>query len=166
MLEFIESDMYQHGSQKDARKALKQAAEDARELLRGASGKIPSQDLRRIWDSGASQGMTDRSKVSSAASIHGKRLTIFTGNGPVTSSMYDIAVVAPGLTQKHIALPAIDNTVSIGSLNVESQVGFQWLQPLSRKTGCSFGFQALSPADPACSTLDLLSSSSSSNSSS
>ena len=64
MQEFIDSDMFQHGTQKDARKALKQAAKDACELLRGASGKIPSQDLRRIWDSGASQGMTDRSKVS------------------------------------------------------------------------------------------------------
>ena len=110
--------------------------------------------------------MTDRSKVSSAASIHGKRIAIFTGNGPVSSSMYELAVVAPGLTQKHIALPATANTVSIGSLNVESQVGFQWLQPLSRKTGCSFGFQALSPADLASSTIDLLSSFSSSNSSS
>ena len=80
--------------------------------------------------------------------------------------MYESVVVAPGLAQTHVALPATANTVAICSLNVECQVGFQWLQPLSRETGCSFGFQALSPANRHASTLDLLSSSSSSNSSS
>ncbi len=66
-------------------------------------------------------------------------------------------MIAPGLTQKHVALPATANTVSIGSLNVESQVGFQWLQPLSQETGCSFGFQALSPASLDSATRDSLS---------
>ena len=162
--EFVESGVCEEGTRHDIRKAIKQAAEDARKFLRGALGKIHPQDLRRMWDSGASQGMTDRSKVSSDASIAGKRNEIMTSNGPVSSPLYEMAVIAPGLTQKHVALPTTANTVSISSLSVECQVGFQWLQPLSRETGCSLGFQALSPANLDVSTLDLLSSSSSSSS--
>ena len=84
--------------------------------------------------------MTDRSQVSTDASQKDKRIVIHSGNGPVSSSLYERVVVAPGLVQTHVALPAAANTVSLGSLNVECQVGFQWLQPLSRETGCSFGF--------------------------
>ena len=108
---------------------------------------MPARDLLRIWDSGASQGMTDRSQVSTDASLKGERIVLHTGNGPVSSSLYERVTVAPGLAQVHVALPATANTVSLGSINVECKVGFQWLQPLSRETGCSFGFQANSPAD-------------------
>ena len=116
--------------------------------------------MLRIWDSGASQGMTDRSFVSSDASVKGKKITIHTGNGPVISDIYESVMVSPGLVQTNVALPATANTVSIGSLNVECKVGFQWLQPLSHDTGCSFGFQALSPTDLDAPILDQLASSS------
>ena len=104
--------------------------------------------------------MTDRSLVSSDASIKGKKIIIHTGNGPVISDMYESTVVADGLAQNHVALPCTANTVSIGSLNVECKVGFQWLQPLSHDTGCSFGFQALSPTDLDAHLLEQISSSS------
>ena len=104
--------------------------------------------------------MTDASLVASDASVTGKRITIHTGNGPVSSTMHKSVVVAPGLAQTHVALPATANTVSIGSLNVECQVGIKWSQPLSHETGCSFGFQALSPANLDAPVLDQLASSS------
>ncbi len=69
--------------------------------------------------------MTDRSQVSSDASLKGERILIHTGNGPVSSTLLERVVVAPGLVQTHVALPATANTVSLGSLNVECQVGFQ-----------------------------------------
>ena len=143
MTEFLESDMCKTGTKSDAKKALNAAVKTIRDIIRGASGRVPPLNLLRIWDSGASQGMTDRSQVASAALVKGKRITIHTGTGSVSSTMYESVVVAPGLAPTHVALPATANTVSIGSLNVQCQVGFQWLQPLSRTTGCSFGFQAL-----------------------
>ena len=109
--------------------------------------------------------MTDRSQVSTDASLKGKRILIHTGNGPVSSTLYERVVVAPGLVQTHVALPATANTVSLGSLKVECQVGFQWLQPLSCETVCSFGFQAVSPANIDAPVLDQLSSPPSSSSS-
>ena len=76
--------------------------------------------------------MTDRSQVSTDASLKAKHIAIHTGNGPVSSSLFERVVVAPGLEQTHVALPATANTVSLGSLNAECQVGFQWMQSLSR----------------------------------
>ena len=160
MEHFVQSSQYESLAKKDVTKAQEAAVDTVRDLLRGASGKVPPLDLLRIWDSGASQAMTDRSLVSSDASVKGKRITIHTGNGSLSSTMYESVVVAPGLTQTPVALPATASTVSIGSLNVECQVGFQWLQPLSHETGCSFGFQALSPANLDAPVLDQLASSS------
>ena len=126
---------------------------------------MPALDLLRIWDTGASQGMTDHAQVSSDASFSGDRIVIHTGNGSVSSTSYERVTVAPGISQVHVALPATANTVSLGGINVECKVGFQWLQPLSRETGCSFGFQAISPADLDAPTLAHISSSPSSSSS-
>ena len=74
---------------------MKDLAEDAREAFRepgisGAPGKVPARNLLQIWESGASQGMTDRSQVSSDASVEGQRIVIHTGNGPVSSHLYDV----------------------------------------------------------------------------
>ena len=77
-------------------KHRKKAINTIRDVLRGASGKVPQLDLLRIWDSGASQGMTDRSLVSSDASVKGKKNIMHTGNGPVISDMYESIVVADG----------------------------------------------------------------------
>ena len=147
---------------------LEYLANCAREATRepgvaGAPGKVPARDLLRIWDSGASQGMTDMSLVSSDARVKGESITTHTGNGPMSSTSYERVVVAPGLEQTHVALPSTANTVSLGSLNEECQVGFQWLQPLSRKTGCTFGYQAISPASLDAPILAQISSSSTSS---
>ena len=77
----------------------------ARDSVRSLAGTVPPQDLSRIWDSGASQGMTDRSVVSSSASFRGPRIDIETGNGPVSSSLYENASVAPGIIylQAHVS---------------------------------------------------------------
>ena len=64
----------------------------------GTPGRVPALDLLRIWDSGASQGMTDRAQVSSKASFTGSRVTIHTGNGIVNSTKYEKMEVAPGTT--------------------------------------------------------------------
>ncbi len=58
------------GVKADARRAQEKAIDTIRDVLRGASGKVPQLDLLRIWDSGVSQGMTDRSLVSSDASVN------------------------------------------------------------------------------------------------
>ena len=79
--------MWKDSVKADARKAQEIDIDTVRDILRGASGKVPQWDLLRIWDTGASQGMTDRSMVSSDASVKGKRITIYTGNGSVSSDM-------------------------------------------------------------------------------
>ena len=56
--------------------------------------------------------MTDRSQVSSDASLKGNQISSHTGNGPMSSSLFERVVVAPGLEQTHVALPATANTVS------------------------------------------------------
>ena len=110
--------------------------------------------------------MTDRAQVSSKASFTGSRVTIHTGNGIVNSTKYEKVEVAPGITQVHVALPATANTVSLGGINADCKVGFQWMQPLSHEIGCSFGFQAISPNDLDATSLAQISSSPSSSSSS
>ena len=95
----VKSANWEAACKKDAKKAQEKAISTLRDVLRGASGKVPQLDLLRIWDSGASQGMTDRSLVSSDASVKGKKVTIHTGNGPVISDMYECTVVADGLAQ-------------------------------------------------------------------
>ena len=129
MQAWVQSKKYMRNVEKDAMWALKLTADEARGVFRGASGKVPVRDLFRIWDSGASQGMTDRSQVSTDASLKGERILTHTGNGPVSSTLYERVTVAPGLARVHVALPATANTVSLGSINVECKVGFQWLQP-------------------------------------
>ena len=124
------------------RLARANACQRVRDSVRDLAGRVPPQDLCRIWDSGASQGMTDRSVVSSSASFRGPRIDIETGNAPVSSSLYENAASAPGITSKHICLEATANTTSIGALNEESSVGFSWLPPISRKAGPAFGFKA------------------------
>ncbi len=93
----------------------------------GTPGRVPALDLLRIWDTGASQGMTDRAQVSSDAAFSGDRIVIHTGNGQVSSTQYERVTVAPGISQVHVALPATANTVSPAGINVECKVGFQWL---------------------------------------
>ena len=98
--------------------------------------------------------MTDRSVVSSRATFRGPRNNIETGNGPVSSSPYENATVAPGIISKHICLADTANTVSIGALNEDSSVGFSWLPPLSRSAGPAFGFKAISSSsDPSFNSL-------------
>ena len=54
MKEFVESGMYKSGTKSDARKAQEAAVDTIRDILRGASGKVPPFNLLRIWDLGAS----------------------------------------------------------------------------------------------------------------
>ncbi len=70
-----------------------------------------------------------------------------TGNGTVNSKRYERCEIAPGVSQVHVALPNTANTVSLGSINTECRVGFQWLPPLSQSIRCAFGFQAIAPTD-------------------
>ena len=132
----------------------------------GTPGRVPALDLLRIWDSGASQGMTDKAQISSKSSFTGDSITVHTGNGIVNSTRYEKVEVAPGISQVHVALPHTANTVSLGGINQECKVGFQWMQPLSHNIGCSFGFQAISPNDLDASSHAQISSSTSSSSSS
>ena len=124
---------------KERRKAKKRSL--------AAQGRVPTLDLLRIWDTGASQGMVDKAVVSSKNAFVGDEISICTGNGTISSKRYERCEIAPGVNQVHVALPNTANTVSMGSINTECRVGFQWLQPLSQSIGCAFGFQALAPTD-------------------
>ena len=95
-----------------------------------AAGRVPTLDLLRIWDTGASQGMVDKAVVSSKNAFVGDEISVCTGNGTVSSKRYERCDFAPGVSQVHVALPNTANTVSMGSINTECRVGFQWLQPL------------------------------------
>ena len=134
--------------------------------VQGVAGRVPVLDLLRIWDTGASQGMVDKAVVSSKNSFVGGEITVHTGNGTVNSKRYERCEIAPGVSQVHVALPHTANTVSLGSVNSECRVGFQWLQPLSQSIGCAFGYQAIAPTDVDASVHAQLCSSSSSSSSS
>ena len=130
-------------SPKKHRKPKKKKALAAREK----QGQVPTLDLLRIWDTGASQGMVDKAVVSSKNAFTGDEVSICTGNGTISSRKYENCEIAPGVRQVHVSLPNTANTVSLGSINSECHVGFQWLQPLSQNIGCAFGFQALAPTD-------------------
>ncbi len=92
--------------------------------------------------------MTDKAQISSKGSFSWDAIEVHTGNGVVKASRYERCEVAPGISQVHVALPHTANTVSLGGINQECKVGFQWLPPLTHNIGCSFGgFQAISPND-------------------
>ena len=91
-MNLLASDLYVSGVEADAEYArtkatryafetLEYLANCAREAAReprvaGAPGKVPARDLLRIWDSGASQGMTDMSLVSSDARVKGESVNV------------------------------------------------------------------------------------------
>ena len=123
------------------------AKRKAEQRSMAAQGRVPTLDLLSIWDAGASQGMVDKAVVSSKNAFIGDEVSISTGNGTISSKRYERCEIAPGVPQVHVALPNTANTVSMGSINTECRVGFQWLQPLSQSIGCAFGVQALAPTD-------------------
>ena len=89
-----------------------------------AQGQVPTLDLLRIWDTGASQGMVDKAVVSSKNAFTGDEVSLSTGNGTISSKRYERCEIAPGLPQVHVALPNTANTVSLAPsiLSVMSEI--------------------------------------------
>ena len=98
--------------------------------------------LVRCYDTGATQGMTNRNDVDPSKLETGPKLRIETGNGIVSSNLYEQAVLcAQGaeVVSKNIVLDNTSNTASIGSLNSQLGFGYVWQEPRRiGENGCTY----------------------------
>ena len=89
--------------------------------------ELPSGKITRCYDSGATFGMTN---VADAKGIvKGIMISIETGNGIIATDQYEVAQLSPNVTSRHVVLRGTSITASLGDLNKNESLAFQWLDP-------------------------------------
>ena len=81
----------------------------------------------RIWDTGASKGMT-RLDEASGAIVQGPKTKVVTGAGVIDSSTW-VDEITPMGAMRHIGLANTANTLSAGQANQETGTETSWLAP-------------------------------------
>ena len=83
----------------------------------------------RCYDTGASQGMSTPDEANPPKK--GKLINIQTGNDVISSDLWSEVEFAPGKFMRHVVLPSTANTVSVGEVNRDHGLSFQWIEPSS-----------------------------------
>ena len=86
-----------------------------------------SGDTRRVWDTGATSGMTKPGTTNGRIET-GRTARVFTGAGVVKTDQWVVEDLSWG-TVRHVALKDTTNTISAGQLNSEIGVETSWLAP-------------------------------------
>ena len=103
--------------------------------------------LVTCYDTGATQGMTNKNDVDPGKLGTGPKLRIETGNGIVSSNLYEQATLCAEGTEvvsKNVVLANTSNTASIGALNSQLGFGYVWQEPRQiGENGCTYMIRSL-----------------------
>ena len=86
-----------------------------------------SESVSRIWDTGASKGMTQVGSTS-GVKVPGPTTKISTGNGVVASKVWYNESLPVGVL-RHVGLEATQDTISAGQANAQTGVQTSWISP-------------------------------------
>ena len=102
----------------------------------GGAGKS-QQHIVRIWDTGATQGMTDIGSAEQSRVFEDAPIAIQTGHGVTHSKHWIDETLAPGIDMQHVILPDTANTDAVGGLNERHGLGFTWPESLASQSNAA-----------------------------
>ena len=123
----------------------------------GAAGKFHPSNVVRIWDKGATQGMTDAASACRDKIFKGAETSIQTGQGVARSNHWILEQLSPEVSMKHIILSDAANTIAVGELNEVHSLRFLWPEKLSTQSSAASpcAFKSLDACIKYCGTCEI-----------